>query len=294
MNASTACVCGYVQVRQHFSSNFDALHCGRCGSSHFVPKEGAAPVEFRYNTDNEKYTQRDYLYGKELRWAHHRLLAREWRGRKVLEIGCFNGFFLDELKKRGARVHGFDVNTDALEVGRAIFGLGDTLRSSLPELAAMGSFDDIICVDVVEHLDEPAGFLVEVSSMLAPSGRLIIAGPTLDRRFHDKSDYPPHHKWWFSREGLKLLLQSKGFAVHEVLVQRDGLLMLRNLIGKALNGLGKREFYGDGASAAPSASRGIGRHVYAAASRVGTALFSVLRISYCSAILIADRSTLGR
>lgn len=290
MTTDNRCICSARLSLQPFSEHFDALRCSHCGSRHFVAAANGAPApEFRYDGENEKYTQQSYLYGKQLRWAHNQLLRQTWSGRKVLEIGCFNGFFLDELRKRGADVYGFDVNREALAVGEELFGLGGRLDTSMSNLALCGPFDDVLCIDVLEHLDQPETFLQEVSTMLKPGGRIVVAGPTIERQFHDKSDFPPHHKWWFSRSGMKAFLQQSGFEVTSIDVQRDGLLLLRNFLGKAIAGLRKREFYGEAVITTPSLDGVISRNLYAGLSALGTMLFTMLRISYCSAILTATK-----
>lgn len=290
MNTRQRCICSGPLTRQPFSRNFDALRCGRCDSRHFVAVEGVVAVEFRYDGDNEKYAQREYLYGKQLRWAHTELLRQDWSGRKVLEIGCFNGFFLDELRKKGADVYGFDVNRDALKVGSDLFDLKDRLHGTMAEVAALGPFDDVLCIDVVEHIGHPEEFLKEVAYLLKQGGRVVVAGPTAERRFHDKSDYPPHHKWWFTREGMRSCLRNIGYEVAETVVQRDGMLFVRNLIGKAVHGLRKREFYGDAAAAVPTHEGPISRSLYAGLSLLGRIVFTLLGISYCSAIIIATKA----
>lgn len=292
MNVKEICICSATLTRTPFSDNFDSLHCNTCGSSRFVVtthRVGAPAPEFEYGGDNEKYTEKTYLYGKQLRWAHLELLKQDWSGRKVLEIGCFNGFFLDELNKCGADVYGFDVNQDAVTVGSELFALTGRLDVSLDRLAKHGPFDDILCIDVLEHLDQPGTFLGELHALLKPDGRVTVAGPTAERRFHDKSDFPPHHKWRFSRPGLRSLLQRQDFEVISVSIQRDGMLFLRNFIGRAMTGMRKREFYGNSMITAPNMDTPIRRVLYATLSMLGIAMFTVLRISYCSAIFVAKR-----
>lgn len=292
MNDPENCICTAPLRRKPFSEHFDSMYCSVCGSSRFVEatRHGVAAPEFQYDGDNKKYAEKGYLHGKQLRWAHLELLRQDWSGRKVLEIGCFNGFFLDELKQRGADVHGFDINRDAITVGEELFGLSGRLDTSLDRLAAQGPFDDILCIDVLEHLDQPSAFLLEMRSLLKPTGRIVVAGPTVERGFHDKSDYPPHHKWWFSRPGLRSLLQHSGFEVLTTSVQRDGMLFVRNVIGKTLTGLWKREFYGQTAITPPSMESTTRRVLYATLSALGTAVFTLLRLSYCSAIFTAQKA----
>jgi SAM-dependent methyltransferase len=290
MNDQVLCICGKVPLRQGFSKNFDALFCPNCRSRHFVSPVGKPIREFCYNQNAGKYSETAYLYGKQLRWAHHKLAVRKWAGRKVLEIGCFNGFFLDELKKRGADVYGYDVNEHALRTGRRIFALEGRLYSSFDDLRREGPFDDILFIDVIEHVDDPVNFLAEMGSMLKVDGRISIAGPTLERGFHDKSDYPPHHKWWFSNTGLNGFLSRSGYKVEEVLTQRDGALFLRNLVGKMFHGLTVREFYGDIGVGPLKVQDPWMEKVYESLAWLGRAAFSAARIPYCSTIIIAVRS----
>jgi SAM-dependent methyltransferase len=290
MKVREHCICGSAMSRQPFSANFEALRCDRCESRNFIAHPNGEVREFRYNADSNKYAEHNYLFGKHLRWSHRELLAMPWTGRMVLEIGCFNGFFLDELRQAGADVYGFDVNEAALEVGRSLYALEGRLHSSLEDLKALGPFDDILCVDVLEHVDSPEAFLSELTSMLRPGGRAMIAGPTLERGFHDKSDYPPHHKWWFSRSGLQTFLRLHDYHVTDVLIQRDGLLLLRNFIGRLVYGMRRREFYGDAAVLPPGNTGPVSSRVYGAATTIGQWVCSALRVSYCSTVMIASRS----
>lgn len=286
----THCICGAVFQLKPFSENFDALRCLACRSHHFVAKAGTNASDFQYDGDTEKYAETSYLFGNTLRWSHEVLLKRAWEGRKVLEIGCFNGFFLAELKKVGAEVYGFDINSAALTVGKKVFGL-EHLYGSIETLASLGPYDDIVCIDVIEHLDAPEVLLSRLEPMLNPFGLLHIAGPTLERRLHDKSDYPPHHKWWFSRDGLTSCLLQSGYDVDQMVIQRDALLLLRNYIGKVLNkSQPPNEFHGRVTAFAPSADGALTSRIYKAATWAGIALFGLLGISYCSTLIIAKRS----
>lgn len=283
------CICGAPLERRAFSANFLALACSQCKSRHFVSRDETAERTYQYDGQNAKYAEQGYLHGKQLRWAHRQLLRLPWTGRKVLEIGCFNGFFLDELRRAGADAFGVDVNQRAIDVGQALFGLKGRLFTDLNALGPFGPFDDIVCIDALEHLDSPAAFVQEIADLLADNGRLIVAGPTIERGFHDKSDYPPHHRWWFSRPGLVALLTGSGYVITDTVIQYDGALFFRNLVGKVIHGFSKREFYGDSLPQAPPAVKAALERTYAILSVLGMALFSLLRMPYCSTLIIATR-----
>jgi SAM-dependent methyltransferase len=284
------CICGTLAPASTFSRHFDVFTCPRCGTQQFHARPGVEAPKFEYTQANDKYSQPEYLHGKELRWSHHELLTLDWHGRKVAEIGCFNGFFLDELRSRGADVHGVDVNEAALAAGRARFALQGRLHADIDELRKHAPFDDIVCIDVVEHVDDPADFLAMVTGLLAESGRLHLAGPTIERRFFDKSDYPPHHRWRFSRPGLARFLELGGYRVEQTRIQHDAVLMLRNWIGKSLQRGHDNEFFGQVAFAPPAIKSGPAQTLYRWATRVGEVVFKALGFSYCSTVLVATRA----
>ncbi len=86
-----------------------------------------------------------------------------------------------------------------------------------------------------------------------------------------------------------ILLQRYHFKVISVYVQRDGVLFLRNLIGRILSGIHKREFYGETVVTFPSIKSVIGHGLYTVAGLIGATLFTLLRLSYCSTIFIAKK-----
>lgn len=288
------CICGVEQNKKKFSKNFNQWLCPSCRSVHFTATKCSSAAEtqqFSYDGDTEKYSEESYLYGSELRWAHSNLLEQEWDGHKVLEIGCHNGFFVKKIIDQGGDAFGFDLNTRALGVGAELFQLGDRLYASLDEAAVNGPFDHILCIDVLEHVDCPEAYLQNLVELLTPNGKISIAGPTRERILHDKSDFPPHHKWWFSRPGLRLMLERCGLDVLSTTIQRDGLLFLRNLLGRILSGQFSREFHGQTSISLPRLQL-IGAGVaLKTLQTLGTGLFSMLRISYCSSLMIAVKKS---
>ncbi len=289
MKNENSCICGNSFRKKPFSKHFDVLFCEECLSRNFVRNNISDERNFDYNKENAKYSDPKYLKGRQLRWAHKNILRRSWKGRKVLEVGCFNGFFLDELRVRGADVYGFDLNKTAIDVGVEMFGFQGKLDTDLEKILKLGPFDDILCIDLLEHLHNPGKMVKMLSPHLNHEGQLIIAGPTVERKFHDKSDFPPHHQWWFSRNGLKKLVTRMGFHVHGVEVQRDGLLFIRNIVGRALKKGDIREFYGDEGIVAPDTSQGILGRAYNLLSYLSFFPMFVLGLSYCSTIIYARK-----
>lgn len=108
----------------------------------------------------------------------------EWAGRDVLDLGCAGGFMAEALARKGARVEGIDPSAAAIAAARAhaaaeglavgySVGVGEALP--YPD----GSFDAVVCVDVLEHVHDLGKVLEEVARVLRPGGLFLF--DTIDR-----------------------------------------------------------------------------------------------------------------
>lgn len=99
----------------------------------------------------------------------------EWQDARVLDLGCAGGFMAEALAERGAVVTGIDPAAEAIaaatshaaEQGYAIaydIGVGEALP--YPD----ASFDVVVCVDVLEHVNDLTQVLAEVARVLRPGG----------------------------------------------------------------------------------------------------------------------------
>jgi ubiquinone/menaquinone biosynthesis C-methylase UbiE len=101
------------------------------------------------------------------------------RGR-ALDLGCGTGLLLSRLAARYQQTIGFDLSTEMLEGcerhGRARLVRGD--MTSLP--FASGSIAVVFCRSALHHVDDEIAVLNEVTRVLEPGGRLILAEPAND------------------------------------------------------------------------------------------------------------------
>ncbi len=290
------CLCGaQLPPPRRYSANFLVSQCG-CGAQRFLPDVEGRVGRFVYDGSDEKYGSVSYLRGAPLRWAHMRIAelfnGREGSGRpRTLEIGCFNGFFVHSLREAGVDAFGTDLNSAAVETGRELWNLGARITDDFEESLTFGPFDAIIMIDCLEHLEDPYSMLEKIKENLSEGGKIIVAGPIKERFFFDKSDYPPHHIWRFSRDtlaraGTRLKMDSTEFDV-----QYDFALFLRNLVGKAKNGLFKKEYHGEAATIVDSQ---IPRAILRLTHMAGRMMDPVLRrmnMPYYASIQIYQRTS---
>jgi SAM-dependent methyltransferase len=100
-------------------------------------------------------------------------------GKRVLDIGCGNGYVLWHYARHGAHVHGVDITETALALSRRRFELGGlkaefrlTDGNTLPYPDK--HFDIVCSMGVLHHIEDPRPMLAEARRVLRPGGRLIL------------------------------------------------------------------------------------------------------------------------
>ncbi|NMG46439.1 bifunctional 2-polyprenyl-6-hydroxyphenol methylase/3-demethylubiquinol 3-O-methyltransferase UbiG [Aromatoleum toluvorans] len=119
-----------------------------------------------------------------LRWIdEHASLA----GKRVIDIGCGGGILSESMAALGAQVTGIDLSEKALGVARLhLFESGnkvDYQHSSAEDFAAQhpGSFDVVTCMEMLEHVPDPASTVAACARLVKPGGQVFFS--TLNRNF---------------------------------------------------------------------------------------------------------------
>lgn len=109
---------------------------------------------------------------------------RPFDGLRLLDIGCGGGLLCEPMARLGAQVVGADPAAGNIPVARLHAeqaGLAIDYRVTTAEdLAAAGEqFDVVLCMEVLEHVPDPATFLAACGQLLRPGGLLLAS--TLNR-----------------------------------------------------------------------------------------------------------------
>ena len=102
------------------------------------------------------------------------------RGRRILDVGCYDGHIGKLLLNNGNEVYGVDFSQGAVSLAsakgiRAI--MADIEEDSLP--FEKGFFDCIIAAEIIEHIIDTDSFLEKLKALLVDKGDLIITTPNL-------------------------------------------------------------------------------------------------------------------
>ena len=141
------------------------------------------------------------------------------RHRRLLEIGCAYGFFLEAARGLFDSVYGIDVTEDGIRYAQEQLKL-DAVNAELLTHDLGGRKFDVVCMwDTIEHLMSPQLYLEKVARH-TDSGALIAMTTgdiesVIARVQKDKWRliHPPTHVHYFSRKALAALLGAYGFDV---------------------------------------------------------------------------------
>jgi SAM-dependent methyltransferase len=136
--------------------------------------------------DTSSLYRSDFRYDKELSNddlgpTYGRVRALVGRDRKVLEVGCHTGYFSRVLRAEGCQVIGVEINAEAATRAREegfdvrVGSIEDeALLASLPR-----AFDDLLLMDVLEHLVDPWTTLARLREHVRPGGQLLVSLPNV-------------------------------------------------------------------------------------------------------------------
>ena len=124
-----------------------------------------------------------------LRFQFFDAYISEWQQLKVLDVGCGGGFTCEFLAKRGARVIGIDQSAACIEAANhhaSEAGLNIDYCQSQAERLPFddATFDAVVCVDVLEHVESPQQTIAEISRVLKPGGQFCF--DTINRTWQSK------------------------------------------------------------------------------------------------------------
>ena len=120
-----------------------------------------------------KMGQLHAINGLRLRFITDRLTGTAPR---VVDVGCGGGILAEALAKHGARVTGIDLSTLSLKVARQHAERGalaiDYREIDVETLAReeAGTFDAVTCMEMLEHVPEPARVIAACARLLKPGG----------------------------------------------------------------------------------------------------------------------------
>lgn len=153
---------------------------------------------------------------------------------RVLDVGSGDGSFAAELAASGARVLGVDVAREAVErARRRVSGAEFRLAPEDGPLPVEADWADVAWAgEVLEHVVDVVGLLLEIRRVLVAGGLLLATTPATGPLVARTSTLDPFadHLRFFTRRSLRAVLSEAGFAAI-VVRRRRGRLFVRATAG---------------------------------------------------------------
>lgn len=153
--------------------------------------------------------------GTLLRWAG------DLTGKRLLDVAGGDGYWAAEAEKLGAKAVCLDLMTSKLQRGLTLPkppGLVEADALRLP--FADGSFDVILSVCAIEHFDDGAASIAEMSRVLKPGGVIVMSADTLSRsqtwpNLLDAHRRRYHVKFTYTHKDLEKMFVANGLVLEE-------------------------------------------------------------------------------
>lgn len=104
------------------------------------------------------------------------------QGKRVVDVGCGGGILADSMSRRGAEVLGIDLAGKALKVAQLHAMEAGTPSVTYREVAVEaladeqpGQFDAVTCMEMLEHVPDPASVVRACATLVKPGGRVFFS-----------------------------------------------------------------------------------------------------------------------
>lgn len=206
-----------------FSLDYESFIVDFYGAGYFQgDKQRSAYIDYEKESENVRAAARPVL--KELFKDLKLRSIKQSSDSKfsLLDIGCANGYLMEEAKQIGFNVYGIDVSDFAVEIAKKRFGNRVKCVSLAKFKGGSIRYDAAVMFDVFEHLQNPRENLKRLSGILANNGLLAIRtgdqGSLMAKIFGHRWHFynPPQHLFFMKLSHIKFLLEEAGFICKKV------------------------------------------------------------------------------
>jgi 2-polyprenyl-3-methyl-5-hydroxy-6-metoxy-1,4-benzoquinol methylase len=203
--------------------------CAPCGLAFVDPRPSPQQLK-EYYSRGYFSGEKDFFHGKDyclerdkaiesgLLTGYREIVSNfDLEGKAILDIGCASGALLSSLKKHNPKeLVGIDSAEYPVTFGRERYDL-DLRRQTLVEANLPADhFDLVTLIDVIEHVEDLGGFLIESRRVVKPCGNIFVVTPNYLSFSVAKKAWVSlyqdfEHLQYFSRQSLTAACARAGF-----------------------------------------------------------------------------------
>ena len=192
------------------------------------------------------YTDEEIAYFKLKAWLVYRKISQltniEEKAR-FIDVGCGEGWIMDEFKRQGISVLGLDFSSHGIEKFHShllpFFEQGNIYELLEEKVRIKLKFDFIILANVIEHVKDPFQLLQNIKKIMNSSSILVVVAPNdfsplhellLKKRKITRKFWLcyPDHLSYFNKENMSNLLSDLDFKIHSIVADNPVDLNLLN------------------------------------------------------------------
>lgn len=203
---------------------FRVMRCKGCGLCVTEPRIREEERAKYYEPDEQVHAgkaTRIGIYQKRLADRLQQAIG-QGKGKRVLDIGCGQGAFLEMMRSRGFEVCGVELGAESSRIAREERGL-NVITGDLSRLEVENeSFDAALMSHLIEHVDDPVALLERVRDLLKPGGVALLSLPNyrcIERRIFGANWYPwclPVHLYHFDMHSIRRTAERAGLMVEKI------------------------------------------------------------------------------
>lgn len=207
----------YLITDDSYGSHHQLIKCLDCKLIFAYPRDQKKRVVEKYiSFQDPSYERERNERGQNQKRILEKINSFVGKRGSLLEVGCATGVFLGHARADGWSVLGIEPSKWAAHIAQEKHKL-PVLQGTLDEVDMNEKrFDVVVCIDVIEHVTDPKGFLAQIYKVLKPNGLLCLVTPdrgSLVAKFLGEKWWHirPDHLYYFSKQTISSLLISTGF-----------------------------------------------------------------------------------
>ena len=219
----------------------EVRRCSQCGvdrlaESTCLSHSAYVSKDYRSLLEQNHEVEKHFIDHDELaKFTLETLWPYSYRGKTVADIGCGGGALLDHLFGLADTLLAIE---PALPWSESLTQRGYKWYSSTNEASQdySGKVDLVLSTQVIEHVENPKEFLLDIRELLTDDGIAVISTPNRDdvlmglvHEVFPQFFYRSQHPWYFNAESLSQCVERAGLAVVEIRhIHRYGLANAMN------------------------------------------------------------------
>jgi len=175
-----------------------------------------------YLSEMEQSYEKNCAYRKE-RFGRERvaLIERylpEPHGKKLLDLGCGTGWFLECAKEAGFDIYGQELSPALAKWTSRRLNI-PVWDCDLAKIPGEMTFDVMTMFDLLEHVEDPVALIRMVKVRLSPGGIIVVFTPNLDAysisimREHSSLIVPSEHLTYFTESSVRMLSEKAQMSI---------------------------------------------------------------------------------